>query len=104
MASGTIKRYADSEMALRFPTSTISDLNNLPSNSPSLYLTDKNTLNTPYKAGQTGQTSAGFIFSCLTSSTFGVQMYFMSGRADKIFVRALNNGTWGGWQTIATEA
>ena len=64
-----------------------------------LYLTDSNTLGTPYKQGITSETSA-FVFSFANSTTFGVQFALVGGEYNKLtFIRTMVNGVISDWTT-----
>lgn len=62
--------------------------------------TDGNTLNTPYKQGISKSYASGLIETYLSSSKFGIQIYYSSGY--ELFKRSLINGTWSEWKQIIT--
>ncbi len=63
--------------------------------------TDGNTLNTPYKAGLTGSYASGEIETYFSSTSYGIQIGYSTGK-NVIFTRELNNGVWGSWKQLAT--
>lgn len=89
------------DLTSRLPLSVVSDLNSPPSNSVSFVPTNANTLNTPYKAGLITY-QVGFAFSYLSSANSGIQLYFVSGNADNMYIRAKAGGSWGNWRSIAS--
>lgn len=66
------------------------------------YLTNASTVGTPYHGGLTGYASA-VVMSYASSANNGMQIAFSSG-TDKIFVRYLSGGSFGGWKSISTSA
>ena len=64
-----------------------------------LYVTNVNTLNTPYKHGVTTETTA-FVLSFANSTSFGIQYAFVCGeKKQSTFIRTMANGTISDWGT-----
>ena len=86
------------------PASAISDANLVGESGKVLFhKTNSSSLNTPYAAGLTSGNSGGTLITALTSTDFGMQMYFMSGSVigiPEMFIRPFASGTWGSWFEI----
>lgn len=59
------------------------------------------TINTPYSNGLTGATSSAVIVTYLSSSQYGIQMYYVSG-SSRMFIRNFASATWGSWIESST--
>ncbi len=64
-----------------------------------IVLTNPDTLNTPYKAGLTGGSSAGVAYINMTTVNYGEILYFVSGK-NQIYSIHKSAGTWGDWDKI----
>lgn len=63
---------------------------------------NENTLNTPYKAGQTNGKS-GTAYVNMSSVGYGTILYIVSGTR-RIFLRSKDNGIWSNWDELLKKS
>lgn len=94
----------NSDLDDRDPAADLFVIADIGSTSRRIVRCNKDTLNTPYKAGLTSGIDTGTAIISMGSVNYGVIFYLPDGGAATApYICKKTNGTWGDWKRIITE-